>query len=186
MLQQNHDNIDNFWIIIKQVRKNYLSQNDDPECKNNQIAEDDIKTNIDNIEENLNTNSTNYDYYDENITEDILQTGAEMFTYVNFCPPKKLLQFYKELMLQGSTKDIILAMTNIIKTRRNAEKSTSTIIWSKIDKELRNLKYKIIDSVTLRHKTHSSEFVDCKNKSCSEEMKSLGFRRILIVYELSN
>ena len=55
MLQQNHDDIDNLWIIIKQVRKNYLSHNDDPECKkyDNQIAKDDIKTNIDYVEGNL-------------------------------------------------------------------------------------------------------------------------------------
>ena len=63
--------------------------------------------------------------------------------------------------------------------RRNAEKSTATIIWSKIDEKLKNLKYRIIDSVTLRQMTHSSEFVDCKDKSCSEEMKSLGFICIL-------
>ena len=50
MLQQNYDDIDNVWKIIKQVRKNYLSHYDDPECQNgdNQIAKDDIKTNIDN------------------------------------------------------------------------------------------------------------------------------------------
>ena len=191
MLQQNHDDIDNIWIIIKQVRKKYLSHNDDSECQeyDNQIADDDIKTNIDNVEDNLTTKSMDYDPYDEtmdydpydeNITEDILHAGVEMFTYLNFCPPTKLLQFYKELQLQRSTKDIILAMTNIMKTRRNSEKSTATIIWNKIDQKLKNLKYRIIDSVTLRHKTHSSEFVDCKDKSCSEKIKSLGFICILI------
>ena len=127
----------------------------------------------------MRTKSTDYDSHDENITEVILQTGTEMFTYINFCPPKKLLQFYKELLLQRSTKDIILAMTNIMKTRGNAEKSTATTIWSKIYEKLGNLKYRIIDSVTLRRKTHSSKFEDCKDKSCNEEMKSLGFIGIL-------
>ena len=176
MLQQNHEDIDNLWIIIKQVGKIYLSYNDDPKCQeyDNQIAEDDIKTNIDNVEKKT-TNLKDYYYYDENVTKNILQTGAEMFTYLNFCPPKKLLQFYKELLLQRSTKDIILAMTNIMKTRRNSEKSSATIIWNKIDQKLKNLKYRIIDSVTLRHMTNSSEFVDCKDESCSEKMKSLGF-----------
>ena len=182
MLQQNQDGIDNLWIIIKQIRKKYLSHNDDPECDTliHRITKDDINTNIDNVEENLTTNSTDYDYYDENITEDILQSGAEMFTYLNFCPPKKLIKFYKELLLKRSTKDIILAMTNIMKTRRNAEKSSAIIIWRKIYEKLRNLKYRIIDSVTLRHKTHSSEFVDCKDKRCNEEIKSIGFRFVLI------
>ena len=117
MLHQNYDDIDNLWIIIKQVRKNYLSHKDDPECKDddNQIAEDDIKTNIDIVEENLTANLTDYDYYDENM-EDILHEGVEMFTYLSFCPQKKLINFYKELLLQGSTKDILLLMTNIMKT----------------------------------------------------------------------
>ena len=147
MLQQNYDDIDNVWKIIKQVRKNYLSHNDDPECRENgnQIAKDDIKTNIDNVEERLTTNLTDFNFHDENIKEDILQAGAELFTYLNFCPPKKLLKFYKELLLKRSTKDIILAITNIIKMRRNAEKSTATTIWSKIDKKMINLKYRRID-----------------------------------------
>ena len=141
MLQQNHDDIDNIWIIIKQVRKNYLSHNDDLECPKweHKIAYNDIKTNIDYVEAHLRAKSTDYDSH-ENITEDILQIGAEMFTYLNFCPPKKLLQFYKELLLQRSTKDLILAMTNIMKTRRNAEKSSATKIWSKISQKLKYLK----------------------------------------------
>ena len=177
MLQQNQDNIDDIWKIIKQVRKSFLIDGDDIECRNYgyQIAKDHMKTNIDNVEENLSTKSNDSH---EKITEDILQAGAEMFTYLNFCPPKKLIKLCKELLLQRPMKDIILAMTNIMKMRRNAEKSTATIIWSKIDEKLRYLKYRIIDSVTLRHKTHSSEFEGCKDKSCSEEMKSLGFKSI--------
>ena len=94
MLQQNHEDIDNLWIIIKQVGKIYLSYNDDPKCQeyDNQIADDDIKTNIDNVEDNLTKKSMDYDPYDENVTEDILHAGVEMFTYLNFCPPTKLLQ----------------------------------------------------------------------------------------------
>ena len=107
-----------------------------------------------------------------------------MFTYLNFCPSKKLIKFYNELLLQGSKKDIILAITNIMKTRMNAEKSSATKIWNKIDKKLKNLKYRIIDSVILRHITHSSESVDCKDKSCREKMKSLGFICSLIVDDL--
>ena len=174
MLQHNHDDIDNLWIIIKQVRKIYLSHNDDPECQKNldQIAEYDIKTNINNVE-NKTTNLIDYYYYDENVTKNILQTGAEMFTYLNFCPPKKLLQFYKELLLQRSTKDIILAMTNIMKTRRNSEKSTATKIWRKMAKKLIYLKYQKIDSVTLRQMDYFTD-PNCTDQSCIEEINSLG------------
>ena len=120
MLQQNHGDIDNIWKIIKQVKKISLIGNVDPKCQESfhLIVEDEIKKNNNNVEEYFTTNSVDYDSH-ETIAEDILQTGAEMFTYLNFCPPQ-LLQFYKKLLLKRSTKDIILAITNVIKTRRNA------------------------------------------------------------------
>ena len=136
------------------------------------------------IEENLITKLTDYDYHDENITEDILQAGAEMFTYLNFCPPKKLMNFYQELLLKRSTKDIILSMTNIMKTRRNAEKSTAEKLLSKIDKKLQNLTYRMIDS--LRQMKHSFEFVNCTGKSCSEELKSPGYICVLMACFINN
>ena len=177
MLQQNHDDIGNLWIIIKQVRKSYLIGYDDPKCqKDNQIAKNDIQKNIDNVAKNLAISSMDYDFH-ENITEDILQAGAEMFTYLNFCPPKKLIKFYKEILIQGSTKVIILAMTNIMKTRKNAEKSTATEIWSKIENNMKFLKYKKINSITLRQMNHLTEFANCINQSCSEELEGSNIQK---------
>ena len=48
MLQQNQDNIDDIWKIIKQVRKSFLIDGDDLECKNydNQITEDNVMANV--------------------------------------------------------------------------------------------------------------------------------------------
>ena len=97
-----------------------------------------------------------------------------MFTYLNFCSLKKLLKFYKDLLLQRSIKDIILAMTNIMKTRTNAEKSTATKIWNKIEKKLKYLKYKKIDSVTLGQMNHFTDFPNCNDQNCSEEINLLG------------
>ena len=69
MLQQNHDDIGNLWIIIKQVRKSYLIGYDDPKCqKDNQIAKNDIQKNIDNVAKNLAISSMDYDFH-ENIIE---------------------------------------------------------------------------------------------------------------------
>ena len=143
MLQQNHGDIDNIWKIVKQVRKKFLTVIVDTECQDivNQIASENIKAIIDDVQKYLTINAMDYDSH-ENVTENILHIGAEMFTYLSFCPPKNLIKFYKELLLQGSTKDIILAMTNIMKTGRNSEKSTATIIWNKIEKKMKNLKYR--------------------------------------------
>ena len=129
-------------MIVKQVRNDFLVKNDDPECLidwDNKIAEKYIKTNIDRVEIYLTKDSY------KNLTEKNLQTGAEMFTYLNFCPPKNLIKFYKELLLLKSPKHIILAMTNIMKTRKNAEKLTATKIWNKIENSWKYLKYRKIE-----------------------------------------
>ena len=163
-------------MIVRQVRNDFLIKNGDLECHidwDNKISEEYIKTNIDRVEIYLTKDSNDSDSY-ENITEKNLQTGAEMFTYLNFCPPKSLIKFYEELLLQKSPKDIILAMTNIMKTRKNAEKLTATKILSKIEYSLKNLKYKKIDSVTLREMKHSIEFVNSTDKIGGEEWIELG------------
>ena len=94
MLKQNHIDIDNIWKIVKQVRKKFLTVIVDTECQDivNQIASENIKAIIDDVQKYLTINATDYDP-DENVTENILQIGAEMFTYLNFCPPKKLINF---------------------------------------------------------------------------------------------
>ena len=171
---QLYGDIDSAWKIVKQVRKKFLTQIADPEChltSVNQIGEHYIKTNIDDVENYL-TIKPAYDDNLENITAYILKAGAEMFTFLNFCPPETLLKFYKEILLQGSTKDIILGITNIMKTRRNAHKSTATEVWNELNNKLKCLKYKMIESVTLRHNNNS--IGKDSNQSCFEELKSLG------------
>ena len=162
--------------MVRQVRNDFLIKNNNPECSidlDNKIAEKYIKTNIDRVEIYLTKDSNDYDSY-ENVTERNLQIGAEMFTFLNFCPPKNLIKFYKELLLQKSPKDIILAMTNIMKTRKNAEKVTATKILIKIENNLKYLKYRKIDSVTLRQMKHSLEFVNSTDKISGEEWIKLG------------
>ena len=113
-----------------------------------------VKKNIDKVENSLKTiyenASRNCDYfsYSTDISQDILKTGGEMFTFLNFLPPK-LAKFFKELLLQGSTKDILLAVSNIMETRRNAEKISASKLWNKIDEKL-HLKYRKIEHAVLR------------------------------------
>ena len=162
---------DYIWEIVKKERKNFLTVNPDPGCQthDNQVYEFDIKTNIDNFEKQM-ANKATTNTSDENVTEDSLQTGAEMFTYLNFCPPKALQKFFKKLFLYGSTKDIILAVTNIIKTRKNAEKSTAIKIWREIDKKLPYLEYQIIDSISLKQ----TKIANVTEQRHDEESKTLG------------
>ena len=68
-------------------------------------------------------------------------------------------------------------MTNIMKTRKNAEKSTATEIWSKIENNMKFLKYKKINSITLRQMNHLTEFANCINQSCSEELEGSNIQK---------
>ena len=152
-----------------------MNVNTDPGCQtyNNLVFEEDIKTNIENIEKHLKNKPTSNNSY-ENVTGGILQSGAEMFTYLNYCPPNKLIKFYKKLFQQRSTKDIILAVTDLIKTRRNAEKSTAKLIWNNIDRKWTYLKYKIIDSVTSKQVNHSKDLANGTEQLRKKEFETLG------------
>ena len=131
---------------------------------------DNIKTNIDNVEKHLTSKPINQN--NQYLKAHILQTGAEMFIYLNFCPPK-LLKFYEDLLVQGSIKDIILAFTNIMKTRRNAEMLSTTKTWNKIREKLKFLKYKQIESFVVKnmsnHKGNNST-----NNTSIEDLAALG------------
>ena len=93
-----------------------------------------------------------------------------MFTYLNFCP-SKISNFYKDLIFEGSSKDIILSTANIIKRRRNAEKETAIKIWNMIDEQLENLNYRKIESVTMGRKNH---YGNCTYSTCNENLEELG------------
>ena len=112
--------------------------------------------------------------YLEFLKDDILQMGAEMYTYLSFCPPIKLVEFYEKLLLEGQTKDIVLGLTNMIKTRRNAERSSAIMVWEKFEKQLKHLKYQKIYSVF--HNEKSSEYQEkCDKQNCLDDLEILGF-----------
>ena len=103
-------------------RNQFLSENSSYECQNDMILSDlYIKENIERVHLQLNIEKNSEPF--ENVTDETSKIGFEMFTYLNFCPPK-ITKLYKDLIFNGSSKDIILSTTNIIKTRQNAEKET--------------------------------------------------------------
>ena len=172
-LHQNYKDKDNIWKMLKAVRKNYLSRESVPECRIglNLISESCIKDILYNLtkkskklQENKSKNYFDYEY----------TYGAKMFIYLSFCPPKKLIKFYRELFVKGSIRDMILALTNIMKTRRNAEKSSATKLWSKLEDKLKFLNYKKLESLTLKTSRHSDSSHGCETKKCSKDFKSLG------------
>ena len=88
-----------------------------PKCyqkslKETNILEDDyIIENMGNVERKLGlkmTNSTSK--INAEIEMDTLKTAGEMFTYLNHCPPGKLLSFYQHCFKNNSLKKIIFAL----------------------------------------------------------------------------
>ena len=110
---------DSFWNIVKQIRKSVLSKLPKLDCnaQNTLLSDEQIKINVKTFEDSLNVNAslimttiskkTSCGYYGctiknfdvptiyENVSDETLNTAAEMFTYLNYCPPKLLLSFYK-------------------------------------------------------------------------------------------
>ena len=165
------NDINHTWDIVKNIREKFLLEHPKYECQlaDTLIADQYITENIDIIERELQVqqNDTIFD----NITKEALEIGAEIYTYLNYCPPR-IIQFYKELLLKGSEKEIILVLTNIMKTRRNAEMETAESIWKKIDLEF-NFLYQNIEKIT-RKQWSKDHIFDFRNESLKGLIKELG------------
>ena len=125
MLHLTKLNQENLWKIVKKIRLSFLSQHENPECQNSGtlLSNSIIRDNINSLATELQlitTTSTSND-----VSHKILQTAGAMFTYLNFCPPKLFL-FINELKTR-TPKEIILALTSVIKTIDNADEKKITI-----------------------------------------------------------
>ena len=136
-----------FWKIVKQIRKSFLSQNIDPTCQeeNTLLSNDYIKNSIDDVEEELKLNIAITP--NKNATFESLQFAAHLFTYLNFCPTKDLFAL-PTVIKSESAKNILLALTSMVKTSQNAVKKSSTKIFTRT-MDLFNLTfYRDMDVIT--------------------------------------
>ena len=96
MLEMTKLSDEDVWKIVKDIRKKFLYEHDDPKCEedgpflfNNEKVDYNtyhIKDLTNELADKLKLNTT-YET-NENISYKILQTGAEMFLYLNYCPYK--------------------------------------------------------------------------------------------------
>ena len=117
MLDMTQLDKENVWKIVKEIRISSISslliKNIDIECQgqNNLLRNENIRSNIDNLEKGLNLNMTDTKIPKENITEEIFQTAVEMYTYLNFCPKDlnlNLFSFASKSFEMDSPKQIVL------------------------------------------------------------------------------
>ena len=133
--------LENIWKIIKKIRKLYLSNHPHQYCSIDSSRKmlPDILSNINSLEAELKLNATYIP--NVNVSYKTLQTSAEIFTYLNFCPTQ-FLSFMTLLIKTGSPKEIILALTKIIKNSKNDATKTRTIkIFTKIMSGLNHISY---------------------------------------------
>ena len=64
----------------------------------------------------------------KNISVKNLQIAGEMFTYLMYCPPNRFHLMIREILNTESPRNIILALSSMMKTRYMAEKSLITVM----------------------------------------------------------
>ena len=134
---------DNVWKIVRKIRKSYLFQLKDPECWM-LLSDSFIKDNIDVIEEKLKLNIEINP--NKNVSDETLAFAADIFTYLISCPSE---DFYVLSVIKSeSAKNILLALTSMMKTSQNAGKQSYTKIFTKAMEIFRLFIYRDIDVIT--------------------------------------
>ena len=157
---------DIIWERLKVIRKLFVLKYCQLDCceqyfpprsliKNNYIQE-----NIEKLKVEFKVNSSVFTIH--NMTERRLETAARMFTYLNICPDNLIL-FYRNLLKNSSAKQILLALTNIMKTSKNARKQIAAKIWIKFTEHFQTLYFDKIGSITSWN--YGEQLQELKNKS---------------------
>ena len=143
----------------------------------NLLGESLIKENVNKIAEKLSTTATKVSYID--ITEDSLKTAAEMYTYLNYNPPK-LLKFCESLFKKSSPREILWALTSIIKVSQNAVKKSSRKILKNTLKVLNITQFEKIGNIAKG--IGFSDLTDSSVLGLLSKTNFFGIKRLPIVY----
>ena len=139
---------ENVWQIVRKIRKSFLSQHKDLTCQKgykNTLSDNHIKDNVNTLGEKIKQNATLNT--NRNVSDETLFFAANLFTFLSYCPTKNF-NFVKYLVESESVKNILMALTNMIKTSQNADKKSSTRIFKKAMEVFDLNMYKNIDAIT--------------------------------------
>ena len=139
------------WKTLKNVRESFLQQTSRYYClygRQSLLSLEYIRNNTNKLGVKLGIKSTNIPL--RTIYKETLLEAASMFTYLNYCPSKQIetYNFFKYLITEGSSKDIILALTSIIKTSHNAAKKGIVGIFLKAMESWQLKQYEQIQIIT--------------------------------------
>ena len=172
MLNLKENDITQVWKAVKETRKEMLITTTEPECKQDDMLLSDynIRNNVKNVCEKLNLHKNATKSSTVKPTRKLLETAAQMFTYLNYCPLFTSLYFYEDLFKTATPKDILLALTNVIKSSQNADNISSNKIFTKVMDMFKLILYKDIDYVTKKENMKMEK----NNISSFEILKALG------------
>ena len=162
---------DKVWNIVRETRNLFLLNYKNAKCDYHYtlLTKYNIKQNINALSKRLNLTPTSV--VKRNISQETLQFSFEIFTYLNFCPPK----FYfaiEHIVKTGTPKEIILGLTLF--------KSLSPKISTILRYLMKNLNLTMFEKIQIITKGKCSKI---DNGSCSrlmeitnnETLKVLGF-----------
>ena len=136
-----HQNIDNNWKNVIEISANMSEISDCGE--GGLFLPEIVQKNLQLLQNILGCNTT--DEFRLNITNDILNTAAEMFVYLNHCPHggnKDWIQFYKNLFKIHEPDVILMTLNRLIKT---SQRDTAKKILEYLEVDW-NLKFRNITS----------------------------------------
>ena len=169
-----HLDMENVWKIVKKIRISFLNRNLEPECdyKSTYLYGWTLEF-IDLFAEELNlTPSSIPEAPKDNITYQKLETAAEIFTYLMYCPPK-LVPLVAQILKTETPKNIILALTSMIKSPTIVPQSTRKILFNVL-KTLKLDQYETIQIITKGKCYINGTFGNCKNNFNEEDLDLLG------------
>ena len=150
------------WKVIRKTRLSLLSEYTDIDCYSEDIIllQDIIRNNTNSIAAELKISTLPIP--NKKVSHKTLQTAGEMFTFLNHCPPKLFLDIFKN----GTARDIILALTSVIKTLKNANEKKVTIeVFTNLMDSI-NLK----DFENVQISTKGSCFTNAIFGNCTKDM----------------
>ena len=192
MLEMTKLSDEDVWKIVKDIRKKFLYEHDDPKCErdgpflfNNEKVDYNtyyIKDLTNELADKLKLNTT-YET-NENISYKILQTGAEMFLYLNYCPykldksydddndeyGKSFWSLMNHVLKTETPKDILLALTVLQKTPIMRLKTASQKIFRRVMERINLLQFEQIQMITGNCLVNGTSG-NCENKMNFDEKK---------------
>ena len=172
----------NVWAIVRNERLSFLSGNTEFDCdyRKSLLSYSYINIIINSFAEQLEIDTNKTLSSKRNVSKDVLQTAAEMFTYLNFCPshiPKHLM-YIAYIFKSGTPKNIIFALTSAIKNIQNSdEKNKIMEVLFEVMEFYKLNHYEKIQMITKGKCFKNSTFDTCtqeKDRS-KDTLKVLGF-----------